>query len=39
VNMPSSDQESFRDALARAKDVLILSGAGLSAASGLRGSD
>ncbi|KAG6832096.1 hypothetical protein H0H87_002924 [Tephrocybe sp. NHM501043] len=32
---PSSDQGSFRTALAQAKSVLILSGAGLSAASGI----
>ncbi|KAG5726399.1 hypothetical protein E4T56_gene3925, partial [Termitomyces sp. T112] len=32
---PSSDQISFRAALTRAKNVLILSGAGLSAASGI----
>ncbi|XP_006463938.1 hypothetical protein AGABI2DRAFT_187357 [Agaricus bisporus var. bisporus H97] len=33
--MPSSDPESFRTALTRAKNVLILSGAGLSAGSGI----
>lgn len=34
LNMPSSDVEAFREALATCKSVAILTGAGLSAASG-----